>query len=243
MQKIKKTSKCPGCWNLLDANKVLNRLSRYDHGYLCGDCGRRETHEKDFICKQNEYIKKFLARPIKDYKVKKDESEYLDRTDPFAILGLRLLNKKLYHENKDLRLENKTLPDENKKLRLTIKTLRVRVMEAHFGKDLRARTERVVQGFVKRFYERVNMWDQNEREYIRYDPRKGSRAFTVRRQQGFTVVYSIATVNNYNTAMASYWINEEGKPRYVHLDLTRLVDAILAYHELKYYDPVTGKEL
>ena len=43
---------CKGCLSSLDPDQVRNALSRYDHGYICSDCGVKEAFEGDFISKQ-----------------------------------------------------------------------------------------------------------------------------------------------------------------------------------------------
>ena len=137
--------------------------------------------------------------------------------------------------------------DEIRKLHREIERLRVakEILDYDlkvFREQKKLSDDEVVQEFVRRFYKRVSTWDQEAQWYIRYDPKKDSRAFTVRGQHGFTVIYSVATVNDYNTAIASYWLKEKGKPRFEHLDLTSLVSAILKHYELKYYDPITQQE-
>ena len=167
---------------------------------------------------------------------------FSERTDPFAIIGLRLLNKKLYLENKKLRLENRALCRENHNLYFWNKEYREQRKAEYEGIVASPFDEKVAQEFFERFHRLVVTWDSEDKWYVRYDPKKDSRAFTVRRQHGFTVIYSVARVNNYDTAIASYWIKEEGKPRFRHLDLTSLVDAILKHYELKFYDPITQPE-
>lgn len=42
---------CIGCTQELEPEEVRNALSRYDHGYICTDCGMVEAIDGDFISK------------------------------------------------------------------------------------------------------------------------------------------------------------------------------------------------
>ena len=59
VEEIAETSRCPGCdGRFADINSFPAR-SRYGHGDLCSDCGKREAFEGDFI---RERIEQRLAR-------------------------------------------------------------------------------------------------------------------------------------------------------------------------------------
>jgi len=40
---------CPGCSGIIQENDPHNALSRYGHGDICSNCGRREAFDGDFI--------------------------------------------------------------------------------------------------------------------------------------------------------------------------------------------------
>lgn len=61
MSNLHKIDPCPGCWNRPHDDLALNSVSRYGHGYICGDCGQKEAIEGDFISKQNEFVRNLLA--------------------------------------------------------------------------------------------------------------------------------------------------------------------------------------
>ncbi len=46
---IQETSRCPGCDARLADLASFPARSRFRHGDLCSDCGRREAFEGDFI--------------------------------------------------------------------------------------------------------------------------------------------------------------------------------------------------
>ena len=49
LAEIRETSRCPGCdCRFADINS-FPAWSRYGHGDMCSDCGRREAFEGDFI--------------------------------------------------------------------------------------------------------------------------------------------------------------------------------------------------
>ena len=46
---LQETSRCPGCDCRFADLYSFPALSRYEHGDLCSECGRREALEGDFI--------------------------------------------------------------------------------------------------------------------------------------------------------------------------------------------------